>query len=76
MSCQVGTIRQIHQRLQAEGFLVSEYALRQWVKSGKLSAVFVGNKALISYGKVLEILGHGTLLNPIEHQQPNARPDR
>ena len=56
MPCQVGTIRQIHRRLNDEGFLISEYTLRQWVKTGILPAVFSGNKALISFANVLKIL--------------------
>ena len=34
--CEVGTIPQIHSRLLQEGFHVSEYALRIWVKQGLL----------------------------------------
>lgn len=56
MVCQVGTIREIHRRLTQEGYLVSECALRRWIKEGKLPAVHTGSKALISYSKVLEIL--------------------
>lgn len=56
MECKVGTIRQIHFRLIQNGYSISEYALRQWIKTGKLSAVYAGNKALISYDKVLELL--------------------
>lgn len=56
MVCQVGTIREIHRRLMQEGYRVSECALRRWIKEGKLPAVHTGNKALISYNKVLEIL--------------------
>ncbi len=57
MNCKVGTIRQIHQRLVQEGYQVSEYALRQWIKNGLLSAVYSGSKALISYDRVLKLLG-------------------
>lgn len=73
MPCQVGTIRQIHQRLNDEGFLVSEYALRQWVKTGRLSAVFVGSKALISFDKVLEILNNGLAPVPAGTPQSDLR---
>ncbi len=57
MNCKVGTIRQIHQRLVQEGYQVSKYALRKWIKNGLLPAVFSGSKALISYDRVLELLG-------------------
>ena len=54
--CEVGTIPQIHTRLVREGFHVSEYALRIWVKQGLLPAVFTGNRALISYANAVRVL--------------------
>jgi predicted site-specific integrase-resolvase len=54
--CEIGTIRAIHQRLLSEGIQISEYALRIWVKQGKLPAVYTGNKALISYNNVRKLL--------------------
>ncbi len=56
MTCNVGTVRQIQRRLQEEGFQITEYALRLWIKDGSLPAVYSGKKALISYKKVLEII--------------------
>lgn len=56
MTCNVGTVRQIRKRLVEEGFQVSEYALRRWIKEGKLPAVYSGKKALISYNRVLDII--------------------
>ena len=56
MLCNVGSIRQVHARLIQEGYIVSEYTLRLWVKNGTLPAVYSGQKALISYAKVIEIL--------------------
>lgn len=73
MPCKVGTIRQIHQRLQDEGFFISEYTLRRWVKTGKLDAVFVGSKALISFDKVLDILNNSSAHIPAETPQANHR---
>ena len=35
---EVGTIREIQQRLSEEGFHVSAYALRKWIKAGILPA--------------------------------------
>ena len=72
MPCQVGTIRQIHRRLNDEGFLVSEYTLRQWIKAGILPAVFVGNKALISFANVIDILNGNSPPTPAEHTQLNS----
>jgi len=57
MSCKVGTIREIQQQLLSEGYHVTQYALRRWIKSGQLPAVYSGNKALISYDRVLDVLG-------------------
>lgn len=56
MRCEVGTIREIHKRLVGEGYNVTEYALRTWIKTGKLAAVYSGRKALISYTNVLSLL--------------------
>ena len=56
VECKVGTIRQIHRRLIREGYQISECALRRWVKDGTLPAIRTGNKALISYDRVLEVL--------------------
>ena len=72
MPCQVGTIRQIHQRLRDEGFFVSEYTLRQWVKSGLLPAVFIGSKALISFANVVDILKGHLPLTPTEPPQSES----
>ena len=46
-SCKVGSIRKIYKRLQEEGYNVSEYTLRIWVKNGSIRAVHTGTKALI-----------------------------
>ena len=56
MKCKTGSIREIQRQLVSDGIHVSEYTLRQWTKNGILPAVYTGNKALISYDKVLSIL--------------------
>lgn len=61
MECKFGTIQQIHQRLVSEGYFVSRYALRQWVKSGAFPSVQSGNKILIAYDQVLEFLTTGSV---------------
>ncbi len=53
---EVGTIREIQARLTAEGFHISTYALRMWIKDGTLPAIYAGTKALISYTVVVELL--------------------
>ena len=60
MECKVGTIRDIHKRLNDEGYNISEYALRLWIKRGLLHAAYSGKKALIAYANVLELLGDKT----------------
>ncbi|MEA4973655.1 hypothetical protein SDC9_98017 [bioreactor metagenome] len=45
------TIREI-----ARTGLLSEHALRIMLKAGKLPAIYIGNKALINYGKLCEQL--------------------
>ncbi len=55
---QVGTIRQILRELRKNGFHVSEYALRQWVRSGSIPAVYSGSTAYIAYDAVVAFLIH------------------
>lgn len=56
MEIKVGTIRQIHRELKKNGFSVSENALRVWVKTGVLPAVYSGNVVYISYKAVKHLL--------------------
>lgn len=56
MPCNVGSIRQIHQRLIKEGYEVSEYTLRRWIKEDIIPATYSGNKAIVSYTQVLKVL--------------------
>ncbi len=53
-------------RLISEGYNVSEYALRMWVKKGIIPAVFTGHKALIAYDNVVEVLrGTANIVVPV-----------
>jgi len=63
MPCNVGSIRQIHQRLLKEGYEVSEYTLRRWIKEKIIPVTYSGNKALVSYTQVLKVL-EGTKAAP------------
>ena len=45
------TIREI-----AKTGLLSEHALRQMLKAGKLPAIFIGKKALINYDRLVDQL--------------------
>ena len=49
------TIREAVQRAKAEGLPVTEYTLRQWVKSGAIPARKVGQKALLFFKTVREL---------------------
>lgn len=50
------TIRQTVQRAQAEELPVSEYALRLWVKQGKVPVRIAGAKQLIYWPNLLAFL--------------------
>lgn len=54
--CKFGSIREIHRRLNAEGYAVSEYFLRQLVKDKQIPAVYVGTKAMIAFDQVVQYL--------------------
>ena len=53
---QFGSIREIHKALVADGVLLSEYALREWVKKGLIPAVYSGKKAYVRYDNVVAFL--------------------
>jgi len=53
---EVVTIREAVQRSKADGLPVSEYTLRQWVKSGALPARKVGQKVLLFYPNLVRYL--------------------
>ena len=52
----VVTIREAVQRAKAEGLPVSEYTLRQWVRTGEIPARKVGQKALLFYPNLVRYL--------------------
>lgn len=56
MELKVGTIRQVHRALAANGYQVSENALRQWVRSKQIPSAHSGNTAYISYDMVIAYL--------------------
>ena len=53
---QVGTIREICKQLNENGYHISEYTLRLWVKNAVIPAVFTRSRALISYDAVRRVL--------------------
>ena len=50
------TIRDTANRAKAEGLPISENALRNWVKQGKVPAVLAGKKQLIYYPNLIRFL--------------------
>lgn len=52
----VVTIREAVQRAKADGLPVSEYTLRQWVRSGAVPTRKAGNKVLLFYPNLVQYL--------------------
>lgn len=53
---EVVTIRQAVQRAREDDMPVSEYTLRQWIKSGAIPVRKVGQKALLFYPNLIRYL--------------------
>lgn len=53
---QTNTIRETLARCRAEGYAISEAALRGWVRTGAIPCVYVGKRALLVYDNVLRFL--------------------
>lgn len=56
MPCNIGSINQIHNRLNEDGYAISKRLLRQFIESGQLPYVKSGNKYLINYDSVVNLL--------------------
>ena len=50
------TIREAVQRSKAEGMPISEYTLRQWVRSGAIPVRRIGQKSLLFYPNLVKYL--------------------
>ena len=50
---QTNTIRETLALCRAEGYAISEAALRGWVRTGAIPCVYVGKRALLVYDNVL-----------------------
>lgn len=50
------TIREAVQRARADGMPISEYSLRQWVRTGAVPVRKVGQKALLYYPNLIRYL--------------------
>lgn len=56
MTCKIGSINQIYESLNADGYRISKHMLRQLVADGSLPAMPSGNKLLINYDSVVALL--------------------
>ena len=56
------TIRQAVRRAQQEQLAISEYALRRWIKEGRIPVRHAGTRALLYYPHVVEYLRCGYLI--------------
>lgn len=50
------TVREAVKRARSEGLPISEYTLRQWVRSGAIPTRRVGQKALLYYPNLVKFL--------------------
>ena len=50
------TIKNTLDRLRAEGYMISEAALRGWVRSGEIRRIPQGRKSLIYFTDVVDFL--------------------
>lgn len=55
----VATINQTLARAKAENMYIPETALRRWVKTGQVPAVYAGKKALIYWPNLMNFLQGG-----------------
>jgi len=65
------TIRQAVDRAKDEGYPISEYALRAWVRSRQIPTVQAGNRALLYYPNLLRFLrceGGGQMMPDAPHR--------
>ena len=63
---ETGTIREVHRYLVSNGYHISEYGLRRWVKLGIIPAAFSGRTAYINVANVQRVLESGTRM-PTAH---------
>lgn len=56
MSCNIGSINQIHKCLNENGFAISKRFLRHLVDDGQLPYMKSGNKYLINYDTTVGVL--------------------
>ena len=52
----VVTVREAVKRSRNDGYPVSEYTLRQWIKAGAIPVRMAGNKSLIFYPNLIRYI--------------------
>lgn len=69
------TIREAVQRAKADGLPVSEYTLRQWVKTGAVPVRKAGSKMLLYYPRLVEFLtcADGGDIRPLQESRKIRR---
>ena len=50
------TVREAVAAARNEGYYVTDYSLRHWIKAGKIPARMIGNKALIFYPNLIKFM--------------------
>ena len=63
---ETGTIREVHRYLVSNGYHISEYGLRRWIKLGLIPAAYSGRTAYINVANVQRVLESGTCM-PTAH---------
>lgn len=66
------SIRQCVERGKAEGLPIPEVALRRWVKSGAVRAIYAGRKALIFWPNLVRFITSGDQSTVPTHDDPAA----
>lgn len=61
-----GSIRVMARRCKREGVPLAECAIRRLVKEGAIPAIYIGNKAILSWGNVIGIVKNGMTIKPQE----------
>lgn len=61
-----GVASVVTKQVQAEGYDVTLYAVRQFVKQNKLKVTYCGRKALINYQSLVNLLEQGVSSNEPE----------
>lgn len=56
MKKQIYTIREAIAQAHRDGYPITEYTLRHWIKTGELPVRYIGNRALVHYPTLVHYL--------------------